>query len=63
MFLSLYANKNNLNVIKLYVTIDGMENTISFSFTLLGLELAEIAGVKAGALITPSLSNLLYRVP
>ena len=38
-----------------------MENAIAFSFTLLGLKLAEIGGIKVGALITPSLSNLLYR--
>ena len=39
-----------------------MENGITFSGTLLGLELAEIGGVKVGALIMPSLSNLLHRV-
>ena len=30
-----------------------MENAIAFSFTLLGLELVEIEGVKAGAFLTP----------
>ena len=39
-----------------------MENAISFSFTLLGLKLAEIGGVKVGSMIRPFLSNLLYRV-
>ena len=38
-----------------------MENTIAFSFTLLGLELAEIEGVKAGAFFTPSL-RIYYEV-
>ena len=32
-----------------------MENAIAFSFTLLGLKLAEIEGVKAGAFFTSSL--------
>ena len=32
-----------------------MENTIAFLFTLLGIKLAEIEGIKAGALITPSI--------
>ena len=39
-----------------------MENVVSFSFTLPDLELAEIGGFKVGALTTPSLNNLLYRV-
>ena len=39
-----------------------MDNVTAFSFTLIGIELVEIRGVKAGALITLSLSNLLYRV-
>ena len=42
--------------------LDSMENDIEFSFTLLDLELAEIRDVKVGGLITPCLSNLLYRV-
>ena len=46
-----------------YNKLDGMENTIAFSITLLGLEFAEIVGIKVGSLITPSLSNLLYSVP
>ena len=33
-----------------------MEDAIAFSFTLLGIKLAEIEGVKIRALLTPSLS-------
>ena len=36
-----------------------MENNVVFSFILLGLEFTEIGGVKAEALITPPLVNLL----
>ena len=38
-----------------------MENAIAFLFTWIGLELAEIRGIKAGALIKPFLGNLLHR--
>ena len=39
-----------------------MENAIAFSYTLIGLELVEIKGVKDGSFLTPSLKNLLHRV-
>ena len=64
VLLSAYANALCIKWYKVisYNKLDSMENGITFSGTLLGLELAEIGGVKVGALIMPSLSNLLHRV-
>ena len=47
----------------MYNKLNCMEDPIKFLVTLLGLELDEIRGIKIGVLITPSLSNLLYRAP
>ena len=53
---------NKLNFIKLYIIIlliVWRTIYVAFSFTSLGLESAEIGGAKAGAMIVPSLGNLL----
>ena len=57
MLLSVYANTKEfkLNNVTCYNKLDGMENAIVFTFTLLGLELSRIKGLKAGSLFTPSL--------